>query len=108
MPHWLPSHWTNYCEGKARAGKVADSNEWRVARTIFVADDDRTAERYGRSDANSPYRYYWEKLRANMMRAKRHVIFKRHPEEDDSAVTIERLLDELVICGTPARVADKL
>jgi alkanesulfonate monooxygenase SsuD/methylene tetrahydromethanopterin reductase-like flavin-dependent oxidoreductase (luciferase family) len=43
-----------------------------------------------------------------MMRAKRHVIFKRHPEEDDSAVTLERLLDELVICGKPSRVADEL
>src|SRR5437660_450690 len=42
------------------------------------------------------------------MPANRHVIFKRHPEEDDSAVTLERLLDELVICGTPAKVADQL
>src|SRR5437764_8992939 len=108
LPHWLPSHWANYCEGKARAGQTANPADWRVARTIFVADDDKTAERYARTDPRSPYRYYWDKLRANMMRAKRHVIFKRHPEEDDSAVTLERLLDELVICGTPSRVADDL
>ena len=108
LPHWLPSHWANYCEGKARADGKADPHDWRVARTIFVADDDKTAERYGREDARSPYRYYWEKLRGNMMRAKRHVIFKRHVDEDDSAVTLERLLDELVICGTPAKVADEL
>jgi hypothetical protein len=43
-----------------------------------------------------------------MMRARRHVIFKRHPEEDDSAVTLERLLDELVICGTVSSVVDQL
>src|SRR5947209_3757080 len=108
LPHWLPSHWANYAAGKSNAGQKADPADWRVARTIFVADDDKTAERYARSDARSPYRYYWDKLRANMMRAKRHVIFKRHPEEDDSAVTLERLLDELVICGTPSRVADDL
>ena len=108
LPHWLPSHWANYCEGKARAGAKADPHDWRVARTIFVADDDNTAERYGREDPASPYRYYWEKLRGNMMRAKRHVIFKRHVDEDDGAVTLERLLDELVICGTPAKVADEL
>ena len=108
LPHWLPSHWTNYCAGKAKAGARADPDHWRVARTIFVADDDKTAERYGRSDPASPYRYYWDKLRGNMMRAKRHVIFKRHPEEDDSAVTLERLLQELVICGTPAKVADQI
>jgi len=108
LAHWLPSHWANYCEGKARAGAKAEPADWRVARTIFVADDERTAQRYAREDAASPYRYYWDKLRGNMMRAKRHVIFKRHPEEDDSAVTLERLLDELVICGTPGRVADEL
>ena len=108
LPHWLPSHWANYCAGKAKVGAKADPAHWRVARTIFVADDDKTAERYGRSDANSPYRYYWDKLRANMMRAKRHVIFKKTENEDDSAVTLARLLDELVICGTPAKVADEI
>jgi alkanesulfonate monooxygenase SsuD/methylene tetrahydromethanopterin reductase-like flavin-dependent oxidoreductase (luciferase family) len=108
LPHWLPSHWANYCEGRARAGANADPADWRVARTIFVADDDKTAERYAREDPRSPYRYYWDKLRGNMMRAKRHVIFKRDAQEDDSAVTLERLLDELVICGTPGRVADEL
>ena len=108
LPHWLPSHWANYCAGKERVGAKANPHDWRVARTIFVADDDKTAERYARQDARSPYRHYWEKLRANMMRAKRHVIFKRHAEEDDSAVTLERLLDELVICGTVNRVVDQL
>ncbi len=66
------------------------------------------AEAYGRRDANSPYRYYWDKLRANMMRAKRHVIFKRREEEDDSAVTLERLVDELVIAGSVNKVVDDI
>src|SRR5947209_12249721 len=106
LPHWLPSHWANYQQGKARAGKKADPADWRVARTIFVADDDKTAERYGRGDARSPYRHYWDKLRGNMMRAKRHVIFKRREDEDDSAVTLERLVDELVIAGSVGKVVD--
>ena len=108
LPHWLPSHWHNYQEGKKKTGKIADPGEWRVARTIFVADDERTAQRYGREDPSSPYRYYWDKLRANMMRAKRHVILKKFEAEDDAAVTLERLLDELVICGTPSSVADQI
>ena len=108
LSHWLPSHWANYCAGKEKVGKKAEPNDWRVARTIFVADDEKTAARYGRQDPNSPYRYYWDKLRQNMMRAKRHVIFKRHEQEDDSAVTVERLLEELVICGTPDSVADQI
>src|SRR6476660_10355580 len=48
LPHWLPSHWQNYCIGKTNAGKRADGSEWRVARTIFVANDAHTARRYGR------------------------------------------------------------
>jgi alkanesulfonate monooxygenase SsuD/methylene tetrahydromethanopterin reductase-like flavin-dependent oxidoreductase (luciferase family) len=108
LPHWLASHWANYSEGKRRAGKAPDPADWRVARTIFVADDDAVAERYAREDPASPYRFYWRQLREKMMRAKRHVVFKMHEQEDDSAVTLERLLERLVICGTVDRVTDQL
>jgi alkanesulfonate monooxygenase SsuD/methylene tetrahydromethanopterin reductase-like flavin-dependent oxidoreductase (luciferase family) len=108
LPHWLPSHWENYAEGRRRAGKTPDPAQWRIARTIFVADDDKVAERYGREDPNSPYRFYWKQLREKMMRAKRHVIFKMHEQEDDGAVTVERLLGSLVLCGTVNRVVDQL
>ena len=108
LPQWLPSHWTNYVEGKKKAGHLARPEDWRIARTIFVADDDRLAARYGRDDSASPYRFYWGKLRGNMMRSGRQVIFKRHEAEADSAVTLERLLDELVICGSVPRVVDQI
>ncbi len=108
LPHWLPSHWENYAEGKRRAGKTPDPADWRIARTIFVADDRRVARRYAREDAASPYRFYWKQLREKMMRARRHVIFKLHESEDDGAVTLERLLGELVLCGTVDKVVDQL
>src|SRR5438309_7377096 len=108
LPHWLPSHWANYSAGKSNAGQKADPADWRVARTIFVADDDKTAQRYGRDDPASPYRFYWEKLRGNMRRAKHHGIFKMNRDEEDGAVTIERLLAELVLCGAVDKVVDEL
>ena len=40
----MPSHWANYAEGKRRAGLTADPADWRIARTLFVADDDKVAE----------------------------------------------------------------
>ena len=40
----MPSHWANYAEGKRRAGRTADPADWRIARTLFVADDDKVAE----------------------------------------------------------------
>ncbi len=45
LPHWLASHWANYSTGKQNVGQKANPADWRVARTIFVADDDKTAER---------------------------------------------------------------
>jgi alkanesulfonate monooxygenase SsuD/methylene tetrahydromethanopterin reductase-like flavin-dependent oxidoreductase (luciferase family) len=108
LPHWLPSHWENYAEGKRRAGRAADPADWRVARTIFVADDDATARRYAREDAASPYRFYWTQLREKMMRAGRQVIFKMHEKEDDAAVTVERLLERLVLCGSVDSVVDQV
>jgi alkanesulfonate monooxygenase SsuD/methylene tetrahydromethanopterin reductase-like flavin-dependent oxidoreductase (luciferase family) len=108
LPHWLPSHWNNYVTGKTHVKANANPADWRVARTIFVAEDSKTAERYGRQDAASPYRFYWDKLLGNMLRSKRHVIFKMHEQEDDSAVTLERLLDRLVLCGTVNQVVDQI
>ncbi|MEY2622725.1 MAG: hypothetical protein RIT26_2545 [Pseudomonadota bacterium] len=108
LPHWLNSHWENYAQGKASVAQVARNTDWRVARTIFVADDSATARRYGRQDANSPYRYYYRQMLTKMMISKRHVIFKKHAEEDDRHVTLDRLLDELVICGTVNEVVDQI
>ncbi len=108
LSHWLPSHWANYAEGKALAGQKADPADWRIARTIFVADKDSDVDAYARSDANSPYRYYYRQMLTKMKMSKRHVIFKKHPDEDDSHVTLERLLDELVIAGTVNEVVDQI
>lgn len=108
LPHWLPSHWENYAHGKALANEVADAAEWRIARTVFVADDDSTARNYGGENPNSPYRYYYRQMLTKMMMSKRHVIFKKHIDEDDSQVTLERLLSDLVICGTVSQVVDQI
>lgn len=108
LSHWLPSHWENYAQGKALAGQVADPDQWRIARTVFVADDEATAREYGGNNANSPYRYYYRQMLTKMMMSKRHVIFKKHIDEDDKHVTLERLLKELVICGTVSEVVDQI
>jgi alkanesulfonate monooxygenase SsuD/methylene tetrahydromethanopterin reductase-like flavin-dependent oxidoreductase (luciferase family) len=108
LSKYLPSHWNNYAEGRQRAGQVADPADWRIARTIFVADDDRTARRYGLEDSASPYRYYWELLLKKMMISQRQAIFKTHPGQDDRELTTDYMVDRLVICGTPDRVADRI
>lgn len=108
LQHWLPSHWANYAQGKRKAGRIADPADWRIARTIFVADDDKVAERYGRQDPNSPYRFYWRLLLTKMMLSKRHIIFKTHQDQPDSELTEDYLLERLVICGTVNKVVDRI
>jgi alkanesulfonate monooxygenase SsuD/methylene tetrahydromethanopterin reductase-like flavin-dependent oxidoreductase (luciferase family) len=108
LSKWLPSHWDNYSEGKRKAGQVADRADWRIARTIFVADDDKVARRYGRDDADSPYRYYWRMLLYKMMKAKRHVAFKTDQSQPDSILTEDYILDNLVIHGTVNQVTDEI
>jgi alkanesulfonate monooxygenase SsuD/methylene tetrahydromethanopterin reductase-like flavin-dependent oxidoreductase (luciferase family) len=108
LPHWVPSHWANYAEGKRRAGQTADPADWRIARTLFVADDDKVAERYGKSDANSPYRFYWRQLRIKLTIPKRHIVFKTHEAQDDAELTDDYVVDRLVICGTVNKVVDEI
>jgi alkanesulfonate monooxygenase SsuD/methylene tetrahydromethanopterin reductase-like flavin-dependent oxidoreductase (luciferase family) len=108
LEQWLPSHWTNYVQGKQNVGQVADPADWRVARTIFVADDDKVALRYGRTESLSPYRYYWKMLLKKMMLSKRHAIFKTSQEQPDSELTDDYMVDRLVICGSVNKVVDDI
>jgi len=108
LPHWLPSHWANYAEGKQKAGVKPDPAEWRVARTVFVADDDKVAASYGRHDANSPYRFYYRQLQTKLTKAKRHVVFKERADQPDAEITEEFVLDRLCIYGTVNKVVDQI
>ena len=108
MNHWLPSHWNNYAEGKASVGVKANPAEWRIARTVYVGDTSAIAKSYGGSDANSPYRYYYKQMLTKMKISNRHVIFKKHRDEPDEAISLDNILDELVISGTVNEVVDKI
>jgi alkanesulfonate monooxygenase SsuD/methylene tetrahydromethanopterin reductase-like flavin-dependent oxidoreductase (luciferase family) len=108
LPQWLPSHWTNYAQGKANAGVKADTADWRVARTIFVADDDATARSYGSADANSPYRFYYSQIFTKLKKANRHEVFKERRDQPDDEVTLDTVLDKLVIKGTVNQVVDQI
>ena len=108
LAKWLPSHWANYSEGKAAVGEVADPADWRIARTIFVADDDKIAASYGMNDANSPYRAYYQQMLAKLNRSKRLFVMKENKDQPDSEVTIDRVMNELVIYGSVNDVVDQL
>ncbi|MEK9662941.1 MAG: LLM class flavin-dependent oxidoreductase [Alphaproteobacteria bacterium] len=108
LPKWAATHWANYAEGKANVCVEADPNDWRIARTVFVADDDATARSYGGDDPNSPYRFYYSQIFAKLKRANRHAVFKHERDEPDEAVTLDRVIDDLVIRGTVNEVVDRI
>jgi alkanesulfonate monooxygenase SsuD/methylene tetrahydromethanopterin reductase-like flavin-dependent oxidoreductase (luciferase family) len=108
LPQWLPSHWTNYAEGKVKAGVKPDPAEWRIARTVFVADDDKVAAAYGRTDPKSPFRFYYHQLKTKLTKMNRHVVFKEHKDQSDADVTLDFVLDRLVISGTVNKVVDEI
>ena len=104
----LPNHWANYAKGAAQGGHQADRDIWRVARSIFVADDDKTVRAYGGDDANSPYRFYMRQLLAKLARFKRFAAFKSRPDMPDEDVTLDYVIDNLVIRGTVNKVVDDI
>src|SRR5262249_40391956 len=96
----------NYCKGKAEVGVEPQVSDWRVARTLFVADDDKVADAYGRSDAASPYGFYYGQMLAKMKRGKRLFVFKAHKEQPDEEITHDFVMDRCVISGSVNKVVD--
>ena len=107
LPVWVKSHWGKYVEGCARVGRPAEAANWRVAKTVFVAKDDATAAAYALG-TDGPYYYYYRSLFKKLKRRGALGVFKSDPKMPDDAVTLEQVVDKLVIHGSPARVADKL
>lgn len=107
MPQWVATHWPMYAQGCKQGGRQADPANWRVAKSIFVADDEATARDYA-TGPNSPYRFYFSQLVQKMKKAKRAELFKKDRAASDDSVTVEGVLEDLVIYGTPSQVADKL
>ena len=62
-----------------------------MAKTVLVADDDRTAREYG-FGPESPYRHYYAQLGFKLIRAGRANLFKTDPELPDSSVTTDSML----------------
>jgi alkanesulfonate monooxygenase SsuD/methylene tetrahydromethanopterin reductase-like flavin-dependent oxidoreductase (luciferase family) len=103
LPQWVRTHWDRYVEG---AGD-ADPAGWRVAKTVFAAEDEETAREYAFGE-RSPYRFYYGQLGFKLIRAGRANIFKPDADMPDSEVTTDYMLDRLVIAGTPAQVVEQL
>jgi alkanesulfonate monooxygenase SsuD/methylene tetrahydromethanopterin reductase-like flavin-dependent oxidoreductase (luciferase family) len=106
-PWVIKTHWPKYAEGCARSGRTARPQDWRVAKSIFVADDEATVRRMTREPGN-PFAYYFHNLQRKALRTRGNAFFKHDPAVSDEAVTDDYLIDQMLIAGTVNQVVDKL
>ncbi|HEY9213287.1 MAG TPA: LLM class flavin-dependent oxidoreductase [Ancylobacter sp.] len=107
MPKWVGTHRTSYEEGCKQGGRAVDFANWRVAKSVFVADDAGTARDYARGEG-SPYVHYFRSLFTKLVKNGRSNLFKEDPDMADADLTLEHVLDRLIIYGTPDEVTEKL
>jgi alkanesulfonate monooxygenase SsuD/methylene tetrahydromethanopterin reductase-like flavin-dependent oxidoreductase (luciferase family) len=108
LPEWVASHWPRYAEGCEAAGRPARGEDWRVAKSIFVADDEKTAKRYGHT-AEGPYHFYFKQLIRKLVGAGgRGNLFKLDQSEPDSSINADTVTPKLVIAGTVDSVVEQI
>jgi len=105
--HWLKTHLPKYLEGLANSGKPEDPRGWRVAKCIFVADDDATAQKYARSE-DGPYGFYFSNLMAKLAGGGRLGLFGAYPDQPEEEITVQQSLDTQVIAGSVDSVVDQI
>jgi alkanesulfonate monooxygenase SsuD/methylene tetrahydromethanopterin reductase-like flavin-dependent oxidoreductase (luciferase family) len=108
LPEWVATHWPRYQEGRQKAGAAAAPAEWRVAKSIFVADDAATAARYGHG-TDGPYHFYFKQLVRKLVGfGGRSNLFKLDQSQPDAEITPDTVTKRLVIAGTVDSVVDQL
>ncbi len=107
QPQWVRSHWPKYVEGCEAVGRPADPANWRVAKSVFVADDADVAERYA-TGSDGPYHFYYNSLFTKLKANGRAALFKTDRDQPDDSLNVETIVDQLVIRGTVEQVVDRI
>lgn len=102
----LKSHWESVEEGASRVARTADRSKWRIARTIFVADT--TAEARRQVKEGVICRDWCDYLLKLLIKTKTIGLVKVDPDMPNSDVTIDYLIDNVFVVGSPDEVATKL
>ncbi|MDZ8261922.1 LLM class flavin-dependent oxidoreductase [Nostoc sp. ChiQUE01b] len=105
--HVIRAHIKNYLEGRRSAGLCADASGWRVARSVFVADDETTAHRYVHRE-DGAHDFYFHVMRTKLAKASALDVMRDFPDQPDSELSTKRCIERLVIAGTPQSVADQI
>lgn len=105
--HWIKTHLPKYLEGLKNSGQPEDPSGWRVAKSIFVADDEATAKKYAKSE-DGPYGQYFNSIMTKLGKAGRKGLFAAYPDQPEEEITLEQSLKTQIIAGTVDSVVDQL
>ena len=107
MPNWVKTHWEKYVEGCKKGKLIPSKDDWRIAKTVFVAEDLKKAKEYALGP-NSPYVFYFKQLFKKFVALGKLELFKSYMNQPDSEITLEKVCEELIIWGTPEKVFDDI
>ena len=107
MPNWVKTHWDKYKEGCEKGNLDIKTEDWRIAKTVFVADDLIKAKEYALGP-NSPYVFYFKQLFKKFVALGKLDLFKTSIDQPDNEITLDTICDKLIIWGTPEKVIDDL
>jgi alkanesulfonate monooxygenase SsuD/methylene tetrahydromethanopterin reductase-like flavin-dependent oxidoreductase (luciferase family) len=97
----------SYLEGRRSAGLSLEASGWRVARSVFVADEEATARRYVHREGGA-HDFYFHVMRTKLAKAGLLDLMRDFPGQPDSELSTRRCTERLVIAGTPESVADQI
>ena len=97
--------WNNYALGCEEVGRTPQRKDYRVARSIFLADTTEEAQRRARSNSMAKFHEYAGVL---LDRAAGRLIVKRDPEMSDADCDLDYLMSEQIIAGDVDEVLRRL
>jgi alkanesulfonate monooxygenase SsuD/methylene tetrahydromethanopterin reductase-like flavin-dependent oxidoreductase (luciferase family) len=103
----MKTHWDQYLIGAQAAGIKPDRQNWRIARSILVAESQTEIDDYFARPNNS-YHFYYNYLVEDMRLFNMLGIFKPEPSISDEQVNATSCIDWIVMRGNVDSVVDQL
>jgi alkanesulfonate monooxygenase SsuD/methylene tetrahydromethanopterin reductase-like flavin-dependent oxidoreductase (luciferase family) len=101
----LADLWKNYEEGALEGGRQPQRSDWKVARSIFLADSTPEARRLARSNSlGRNYEYIGRLFDKGLGRK----LYKRDLAMSDADCNLDYLMGEQIIAGSPDEVLRRL
>ena len=102
----LNTHWDAVEQGAKVSGRTPSRSSWRIARDVLVADT--TAEARKEALEGVLARDFYGYVYPVIEKSKQLGIFKSDPDMPDEEVTLEYLVDNVWLVGSPEDVAAKI